>query len=69
MFSCFNIDFKLMKMFHELKIIISDRYRGTRVGIGWTVSKDKTAAVWDKGFQAFLNSPGDLHKVLDELER
>ena len=31
------------------------------------MSEDRTAAVWDKGFQAFLNSPAELQEVLGQL--
>jgi hypothetical protein len=64
----FEIDRKGIEMFHALKIHIGDRYGGTKVGTAWTVSKDGTAAVWDKGFQAFLNSPADLQQVLEQLQ-
>jgi hypothetical protein len=38
---------------------------GTSPAPGWTVSQDKTAAVWDKGFKNFLNAPADLATVLN----
>jgi len=63
----FEIDHKGLAMFHALNIHINDRYGGTKFGSGWTMSQDRTAAVWDKGFQAFLNSPNELQQVLGQL--
>lgn len=59
---------KEIEMFHALKIHIGDPYGGTKVGTGWTVSADQTAAVWDKGFKAFLDAPDELQKVLTQLK-
>ena len=64
----FEIDHKMIEMFHALKIHIAHRRDGTRMGTGWTVSKDGTSAVWDKGFQAFLNAPAELQEVLKQLK-
>jgi hypothetical protein len=36
---------------------------------GWTISQDRTAAIWDRGFQAFLAAPNDLSGVLNRLIR
>jgi hypothetical protein len=60
-------DAKLIRLFHSLKIEINDSQRGYSPAPGWTVSNDKTAAVWDKGFQKFLNDPAALQQVLGEL--
>jgi hypothetical protein len=61
------VEAKLLRMFHSLKIEISDDFRGSSPAPGWTVSHDRTAAVWDRGFQEFLNSPNTLHEVLHDL--
>ena len=47
-------DRKGLEMFHALKIHIGGDFGGTKAGTAWTVSRGRTAAVWDKGFQAFL---------------
>lgn len=62
----FETDNELIQMFHPLKIHMT-RPGATRVGTAWTVSEDRTAAVWDKGFQAFLNVPSELKTVLGQL--
>ena len=62
----FELDRKTIELFHRLRVHITERYRGTRVG-GWIVSHDRTAAIWDKGFQAFLKAPDELDRVLGEL--
>lgn len=51
-------------MFHDLRIHIRDRANSRSFGSGWTLSSD--AAIWDKGFQSFLNT-GELAGVLREL--
>jgi hypothetical protein len=63
----FDPDSKTIKLFHELQVYITKQYRGTRAG-DWIVSQDRTAAIWDKGFQAFLNAPVDLRNVLSSLQ-
>jgi hypothetical protein len=60
-------DRKGIEMLHALKILIGGKYGGTKIGTAWTVSKGRTAAVWDKGFQAFLNAPNEHRQVLEEL--
>ncbi len=64
----FKNDRKLIDMIHALRINMSDRSGNTKVGTGWTVSADRTAAVWQNGFQGFLNSPADLRLVLGLLQ-
>jgi len=64
--SYFDLDRKTIELFHRLQVHITERYRGTRVG-NWIVSSDATAAIWDKGFQAFLNAPDELETVLGRL--
>jgi hypothetical protein len=64
----FNNDRKLIDMIHALRMNMSDRSGNTKVGMGWTVSADRTAAAWQSGFQGFLNSPADLGQVLGLLK-
>lgn len=64
----FELDSKSIEMFHALKIYIGDRYPSERVGTGWTISQDRSAAVWDKGFQDFLNAPDELKEVIKRLK-
>lgn len=64
----FDVDRKTTELFHRLRVHITERYRGTRAG-NWIVSHDQTAAIWDKGFQAFLNAPAELESVLGMLPR
>jgi hypothetical protein len=63
----FELDLKVIELFHALKVEVSDQVRGSRVGTGWTISHDRTAAVWDKGFQAFLDAPRELQEILSML--
>ncbi len=62
----FELDRKTIELFHSLQVQVTEHYRGTRVG-NWIVSGDRTAAIWDKGFQAFLNAPDELDMVLGRL--
>ena len=62
-----NVNTKLIRLFHSLKIEINDELRGYSPADGWTVSNDRTAAVWDRGFREFLNAPIALTQVLGEL--
>jgi hypothetical protein len=62
----FELDRKVITLFHRLQVHITERYKGLRVG-NWIVSQDQTAAIWDKGFQAFLNALDDLDAVLGRL--
>jgi hypothetical protein len=63
----FEVERKTIELFHRLQVHISERMRGTRIGIGWTLADDRTSAIWDKGFQAFLNAPGEMRDVLTQL--
>lgn len=55
----FDHDRKEIEMFHALKMRVGGNYGGTRIGAGWTLSEDRTCAIWDKGFQSFLTAPTD----------
>jgi hypothetical protein len=57
---------KTIELFQALRVHISERHRGTRRG-NWIVSEDRTSAIWDKGFQAFLKAPDELQDVLAVL--
>lgn len=55
---------KDIELFHRLKVHATREHGATHPSPGWTVSGDKSAAVWDKGFDAFLKAPAQLHDVL-----
>lgn len=59
---------KEIELFHRLKVHAAREHGATRPLPGWTISGDKSAAVWDKGFDALLKAPARLHKVLTLLE-
>jgi hypothetical protein len=63
----FEMESKTIELFHRLHVHISERMRGTRLGTGWTLADDRTSAIWDRGFQAFLSAPGEMRDVLTEL--
>jgi hypothetical protein len=63
----FEVERKTIELFHRLQMHISERMRGTRLGVGWTLADDRTSAIWDRGFQAFLNAPAEMRDVLTEL--
>lgn len=65
--TCFEVERKTIELFHRLQVHISERMRGTRFGMGWTLADDRTSAIWDRGFQAFLNAPGEMRDVLAQL--
>ena len=62
-----KLNTKLIRLFHSLKIEINKQSPGYSPAPGWTVSNDRTAAVWDRGFQEFLNAEATLTQVLGEL--
>ena len=62
----FENDAKTIRMFHRLQMHVTDRYRGTRHG-NWLVAQDGTSAIWDRGFQAFLNAPDSYASILAML--
>ena len=67
-----EIDHKTIQMFHELNMpIIGDgnEHRATTGPEGWTLAKDGSRAVWDKGFRYFLGSlPSFENDVLPRLK-
>ena len=58
---------KTIEMFHELRMIVSGSYPHDTYRGGWTLDKERTCAIWDKGFLAFLRAPSELDHVLGEL--
>jgi hypothetical protein len=64
----FELNHNLIEMSHSLNVYTDDLlvqdYRGMA---GWTVTKDRTAAIWDQGFQKFLANPDALKSVLKLL--
>ena len=66
--TAFESSRKTAEMVHTLHMLVNyDYYGGDRYGSGWTLSKDRSCAIWDKGFLAFLSTPGELYHVLEEL--
>ena len=65
--TAFDLDRKTMEMVHALRMRVNDHYGGVEYGSGWTLAKDRTCAIWDKGFHAFLTAPEELNHVLAEL--
>ena len=66
--TAFELERKTIEMFHALRMRVDyDHYGGDKYGNGWTLAKDRNCAIWDKGFLAFLNSPGELRNVLSKL--
>ena len=65
--TAFDPDRKTTEMLHALRILVNDYYGGDKYGGGWIMAKDRTCAVWEQGFLAFLNAPDELDHVLAEL--
>ena len=63
---------KTTQMFHELNMLIigdGNEHRATSGPTGWTLAKDGSCAVWDKGFRFFLGSLSSLEReVLPRLQ-
>lgn len=55
---------KDIELFHRLKVHATRGHGATLPSPGWMVSGDKSAAVWDRGFDALLKDPAQLHEVL-----
>lgn len=61
---------KETEMLHTLRmLIVGDHYRdrATPTPPGWTVAKDGSCAVWDRGFREFLNDLDRLPGILARL--
>ena len=58
-------------MFHRLNMLFvgdGNQHRATTGPPGWTLSKDGSCAVWDRGFLSFLDSlPSLEHDILPRL--
>ena len=66
-----DMNHKEEEMLHELRmLIVGDKYRDNAavIGPGWTVAKDRSCAVWDRGFVAFLNALDELPDVMSRLK-
>ena len=63
----FDLGRKEIEMFHALGIHISGPHDATDMRNGWVVANDGSAAVWEMGFQAFLNGTNELRQVLSRL--
>jgi hypothetical protein len=64
----FELGRKEIEMFHALGIHIRNWDDATDLGNGWVVVNDGSAAVWERGFQAFLNAKNELGQVLSRLK-
>jgi hypothetical protein len=58
-----DVNAKAKQLFHSLEEHITRAMPGRSIAPGWTVSDDGTAAIYDNGFQNFLNAPDDLAKA------
>lgn len=57
-------DDKLIEMWHKLLMPLGyTPHNDLHSVAGWTVDAGKTCAVWDGGFQAFLNAPDALNTI------
>lgn len=56
-----------IEMFHALGIHIAGPADAHELGKGWLVARDGSAAVWERGFQAFLEADKELENVLGML--
>lgn len=66
--TAFQTDAKSTAMWHTLRMNIGyEPSNGVSQGDGWTVSKDRSCAIWDRGFAAFLDAPSSLQAVLRTL--
>lgn len=66
--TAFETDGKLSAIWHRLRMNIGYRpQNGMRFGKGWTVSRDRSCAIWDRGFAGFLAAPDSLRTVLGAL--
>ena len=69
--SRWETDYKTIQMFHRLNMLIvgdGNQHRATTRPAGWTLAKDGSCAVWDKGFRFFLESLSSLERdVLPRL--
>ncbi len=63
-----DVDRKQIEMLHKLRMLVgTSHYSGILYGHGWTLARDRSCAVWDKGFLKFLEAPAELEHILKEL--
>jgi hypothetical protein len=62
-----KVDVKTIQLFHSLEVQIAPDRPGRQLMPGWTVTDDGTAAIYDRGFQNFLNASDELAKAKAEL--
>lgn len=61
-------DPKLVRMWHSLRMPLGfEPHRDDPSIEGWTLDRGRTCAVWGRGFQGFLNAPGNLDAALAAL--
>ena len=65
--TAFELERKTTEMFHKLRMHVSEDIGGDKYGHGWTLAKDRTCAIWDKGFLALLRAPDELENALAML--
>jgi hypothetical protein len=58
---------KEIEMFHSLAIHAGRGHAVDRYDDHWIIPRDRTAAIWDHGFKAFLAAPDSHSKVLGRL--
>ena len=63
----FDIDPKTTVMFHALGMRVDIDIGALDSGDGWTLDKDHTCAVWDRGLRALLLAPGEVDRILAKL--
>lgn len=61
------LDRKVIEMLHALQLHMHIDGWGTRHGDAWILDKNRTCAIWDQGFLAFLCASDQLDHVLNEL--
>jgi NAD-dependent SIR2 family protein deacetylase len=66
--TAFDLGRKEIKMIHTLRVHSRGPFSGTKFGTGWTLSPDRTSAIWDKGLQKFLLAPNELDEILHNLD-
>ncbi|MFG1295782.1 SIR2 family protein [Xanthobacter sp. V13C-7B] len=64
----FPNDRKVIELFHRLQVHVNGSMRGNMAG-DWLVTQDRTAAVWHRGFRAFLEEPEQHARVLSLITR
>lgn len=62
-----TLDSKIIEMWHALQILIGITMPYTTVGPHWTISQDRSSAVWDDGLVSFLAAPSDLARVMETM--